>query len=181
MLGVAAILVSMLAVRSLFLIAAISVLFLFMGIRNSWDRVNYRTELDTSGSWWCPVETRPTAPGNGDTLEIHSISWRLPVVFAPLKQVFSQDDRDAASHELSELHEKGSTEMFLAPIIFSWAKAHPNDPQVPVALHRLVVVTGYGCRNANAATGQISRAAFDLLHKQYPKNRWTAQTPYWFQ
>jgi hypothetical protein len=144
-------------------------------------RVNYRTELNTSGSWWCPVETQPAAPGHGDTEEIHSISWRLPVVFEPLKQVFPQEDRDVASHELSELHEKGSTEMFLAPIIFRWAKAHPDDPQVPEALHRLVVVTRYGCRNGNAATGQISRAAFDLLHKQYPKSRWTAQTPYWFQ
>jgi hypothetical protein len=144
-------------------------------------RVDYRTELNTSGSWWCPVETQPATPGHGDTEEIHSISWRLPVVFAPLKQVFSQQDRDVASHELSELHEKGSTEMFLAPIIFRWAKAHPNDPQVPEALHRLVVVTRYGCRNGDAASGQISRTAFDLLHKQYPKNRWTAQTPYWFQ
>jgi hypothetical protein len=144
-------------------------------------RVNYRTELNTSGSWWCPVETQPATPGQGDTLEIHSISWHLPVVFTPLKQVFAQEDRDAASYELSELREKGSTEMFLAPIIFQWAKAHPDDPQVPEALHRLVVVTRYGCRNGDPAIGQISRAAFDLLHKQYPKDRWTAQTPYWFQ
>jgi hypothetical protein len=144
-------------------------------------RVNYRTDLNTSGSWWCPVETQPAAPGQGDTLEIHSISWHLPVVFAPLKQVFAQEDRDDRSRELSELHEKGSTEMFLAPIIFQWAKAHPDDPQVPEALHRLVVVTRYGCRNGDPAIGQISRSAFDWLHKQYPKDRWTAQTPYWFQ
>jgi hypothetical protein len=144
-------------------------------------RVNYRTLLDTSGSWWCPVETQPAAPGNGDTLEIHSVAWRLPVVFAPLKQVFSQEDRDAASHELSELHEKGTTEMFLAPIIFAWAKTHPDDPQVPQALHRLVMLTRYGCRNGYPSSGQISKAAFHLLHKQYPKSQWTAQTPYWFE
>ena len=114
-------------------------------------------------------------------MEIHTISWHLPVVFAPFKQVFAQEDRDAAGHELSELHEKGSTEMFLSPIIFGWAKAHPEDPQVPEALHRLVVVTRYGCRNGDPAIGKISKAAFDLLHKQYPKDRWTAQTPYWFQ
>jgi hypothetical protein len=40
-LGVAAIVVWMLAGWSLFVIAAISVLFLFMGIRNSWDTVTY--------------------------------------------------------------------------------------------------------------------------------------------
>jgi len=40
-LGVAAILACSRACWSLFLIAAISVLFLFMGIRNSWDTVTY--------------------------------------------------------------------------------------------------------------------------------------------
>jgi hypothetical protein len=41
MLGVAAILAWMLAVPSLLLIAAISVLFQFRGIRNSWDTVTH--------------------------------------------------------------------------------------------------------------------------------------------
>jgi hypothetical protein len=144
-------------------------------------RVNYRTELNSSGSWWCPVETQPATPGQGSGGDNDPISWRLPVKFAPSKGVLSQNDRDIASHELSALNEKGSTEKFLAPIIFAWAKAHPDDPQVPQALHRLVVVTRYGCRNGDASIGQISKAAFDLLHNQYPKNQWTAQTPYWFQ
>jgi hypothetical protein len=144
-------------------------------------RVNYRTELNASGSWWCPVETQAATPGHGDTEEIPSISWRLPVVFTPSKAVLSQEDRAIAGHEISELHEKGSTEMFLAPIIFAWAKTHPDDPQVPEALHRLVVVTRYGCRSGDPSSGQISKAAFDLLHKQYPNNPWTAQTPYWFK
>ncbi len=141
-------------------------------------RVNYRTELNSSGSWWCPVEA---APGLGGVDRNNSISWRLPVVFTPSNEVLSQEDRDVAGHEAGELYEKGSTEMFLAPIIFAWAKTHPDDPQVPQALHRLVVVTRYGCRNGDASTGQISKAAFDLLHKQYPKDQWTAQTPYWFK
>jgi hypothetical protein len=144
-------------------------------------RVNYRTELNTAGSWWCPVEPQPDAPERGDVDGNNSISWRLPVVFTPSAEVLSREDRDMARHEVSELHEKGSTEMFLAPIIFAWAKAHPDDPQAPQALHRLVVVTRYGCRNGDASTGQISKAAFDLLHKQYPDSQWTAQTPYWFK
>ncbi len=98
----------------------------------------------------------------------------------PLNEVLSQEDCDVASHEVSELHEKGSTKTFLALIIFAWAKTHPEDPQVPQALHRLVVATRYGCRNG-AFSGQISKAAFDLLHKQYPENQWTAQTQYWFK
>jgi hypothetical protein len=142
-------------------------------------RVKYRTELDTSGSWWCPVET--SIPGHGDGDENRSISWRLPVRFAPSTDVLSQKDRDIARHEVGELNQKGSTEAFLAPIFFAWAETHPNDPQVPQALHRLVVVTRYGCRNGDPSSGQISKTAFDLLHKQYPKSPWTAQTPFWFK
>jgi hypothetical protein len=143
-------------------------------------RVNYRTELDRSGSW-CPVESQSSIPGQRDGDQNNSISWRLPVNFTPSKEVLSQKDRDIASHEISELNEKGSTEMFLAPIIFAWAKSHPDDPQVPQALHRLVVVTRYGCRNGGESSGQISKAAFDQLHNQYSKDPWTAQTPYWFK
>jgi hypothetical protein len=144
-------------------------------------RVNYRTELDTSGSWWCPVEAPSPNAEHGDGVDNGSIAWHLPVVFVPSTDVLSQKDREIASHEVSELHAKGSTEMFLGPIILAWAKAHPDDPQVPQALHRLVVVTRYGCRNGDASIERISKAAYDLLHKQYPKNQWTAQTPYWFK
>jgi hypothetical protein len=125
------------------------------------------------------VET--SIPGHGDGDENRSISWRLPVRFAPSTDVLSQKDRDIARHEVGELNQKGSTEAFLAPIFFAWAETHPNDPQVPQALHRLVVVTRYGCRNGDPSSGQISKTAFDLLHKQYPKSPWTAQTPFWFK
>ncbi len=75
-----------------------------------------------------------------------------------------------------------SAQSFLAPIILDWAKAkaHPDDPLVPEALHRLVIVVRYGCRENDPVNGQISKAAFDLLHKRYPKSEWSAKTPYWF-
>lgn len=140
--------------------------------------VNYASELGSSGSWWCPVEAQSANQNNGGNE--NSISWRLPVVFTPSKDVLSRDDVDTAAREIAELRKKGSTEMFLAPIVFSWAKAHPSDPKVPEALHRLVMVTRYGCRNGDPAIGKISKAAFDLLHENYPKSPWTMQTPYWF-
>jgi hypothetical protein len=137
-------------------------------------RVSYRTELDSPGSWWCPVEA--PSPANGD-----NISWRLPAAYAPSERVFTSRDTADAQQELTRLHQAGSTEMFLAPIVFDWAKAHSDDPQVPEALYRLVVVTRYGCRNGDPAIGQISKTAFDLLHKKYPQSSWAAKTPYWFK
>jgi hypothetical protein len=62
----------------------------------------------------------------------------------------------------------------------AWSKTHANDARVPEALYRLVRVTRYGCRNV-AGNGEISKAAFDLLHSRYSDNEWTRQTPYWFK
>jgi hypothetical protein len=42
-----------------------------------------------------------------------------------------------------------------------------------------VRVTLYGCRGVTQ-NGDISKAAFTLLHQHYPASDWTRQTPYWF-
>lgn len=136
-------------------------------------RVDYRKYLDT-GSWWCPV------PAPNTEVRDSTVSWRLPAVFTPGETVISQQERRTAETEIDKLRQVGSAQSFLAPIIFGWAKAHPDDPLVPQALHRLVAIVRYGCRNNDPSNGRISKTAFDLLHKRYPKSEWTAKTPYWF-
>jgi len=41
-----------------------------------------------------------------------------------------------------------------------------------------VHATRYGCHSE--LIGEYSKAAFDLLHMQYPKSDWAKRTPYWF-
>jgi hypothetical protein len=57
--------------------------------------------------------------------------------------------------------------------VLEWAEHHADDPRVPEALHRLV--------DSKRAAGDISQAAFQLLHRRYPKSQWATKTPYWFQ
>lgn len=121
-------------------------------------------------AWWCPVG----APQPGD------VAWRLAAAFTPAESVLTAEERERAQAEVTELQRSGSAQVFLAPIIFAWAEAHPRDPLVPEALHRLVVVVRYGCRVPDPRNQQISRRAFDWLHQRYAKNEWTAKTPYWF-
>lgn len=47
-------------------------------------------------------------------------------------------------------------------------KTHPDDPRVPETLHLVVRATRFGC--AGNDTGKISKAAFELLLKKYPKS-----------
>ncbi len=133
-----------------------------------------------SSRWWCQVTEPPGNIENNQNDEHNWIAWRLPVMFTPSGKVLTAADRESAKDQLRQLHQKGSAASFLAPIIFSWAKSHPRDSLVPQALHRVVVITRYGCARGDPSTQAISKAAFDLLHNQYPKSPWTAETPYWF-
>jgi len=140
--------------------------------------VDYRKHVDP-GSWWCPIP----AAGTMRTFDGREpdVAWHLPALFTPSDAVLSQAERTRAEEETDRIRKAGSAQSFLAPIIFDWAKAHPDDPLVPQALHRLVFVVRYGCRFNVPEGGQISKAAFDLLHEKYPKSEWTAKTPYWFK
>lgn len=140
--------------------------------------VDYRKHSDYFYSWWCPMaEPGPERLNTEDS----TVAWRLPIIFTLPKAVISPEERSRAEAELDQLHRAGSAQSFLAPIIFAWAKAHPDDRLVPQALHRLVMVVRYGCHGDETTNGRISKTAFDLLHRRYPKSEWTAKTPYWFK
>ena len=63
--------------------------------------------------------------------------------------------------------------------VLAWAQKMPDDPRVPEALHLAVRATRYGCTDKD--TGDLSKRAFDLLHRRYPNSPWAAQTRYWFR
>ena len=61
----------------------------------------------------------------------------------------------------------------------AYARAHPEDPRVPEALHLVVRATRYGCKDGN--TGDFSKRAFELLHRRYATNEWAKKTPFWYK
>lgn len=60
-------------------------------------------------------------------------------------------------------------------------KAHPDDKDAPEALALTVRATRYGCNvEKGVAQKTVSKQAFELLHRLYPKSPWTAKTPYYY-
>jgi hypothetical protein len=57
--------------------------------------------------------------------------------------------------------------------VLELAEQHRDDPRVPEALHRLV--------QSKRASGDISQAAFQLLHRRYADSPWAEKTPYWYK
>jgi len=68
---------------------------------------------------------------------------------------------------------------FLAANTLAWARRHPDDARVPEALHLIVESGRRACRGQ--APADDGRAAFQLLHRRYPKSEWTQKTKYWYQ
>jgi hypothetical protein len=137
--------------------------------------VDFRKPVDPNDGWWCAVEL----PETSRQPDSPTVAWRVPVRTSVPDTVVSTAERTQARGELNRLRDSGSAQAFIGPLILAWAKAHPDDPLVPEALYRVVRVTRYGCHGLSD-NGKISKAAFDLLHNQYPQNPWTAKTPYWF-
>lgn len=107
-------------------------------------------------NWWCEGLYRRTLEE-----PLQSLLSRAPM---------PQTEEDA-------LAGMGTAPEHLAEIVFRWAEAHRDHPRMPEALHRVVVLTRRAC---GTRFGTISKHAFTLLHRRYPRSPWTEKTPYWF-
>jgi hypothetical protein len=86
--------------------------------------------------------------------------------------------RTAGEREYAELGKAESASIWLPRVVIEWAKAHPDDPSVPEALHLAVVATHLASDTAGASP--YSKQAFQLLHRNYPHSLWTAKTKYYY-
>jgi hypothetical protein len=122
--------------------------------------------------WWAADDMPFYADDSGNPLLCGDCALPLPLV-AP---VFITDkDKERAKAENERLGKLPGAPAWLGSVIIPWAKTHLSDPRVPEALHNVVRATQYGDMDSDT-----SKAAYELLHGRFPKNPWTAKTPYWF-
>jgi hypothetical protein len=119
-------------------------------------------------NWWCSSNTRSVPRG---TAWLHSNP--APALFLPAAA------RAQAAAEWQKLQSLPTAPDWLAAQTLAFARAHPQDPRVPEALHLVVRATRYGCTGGQ--TGDFSHRAFDLLHRHYAATEWAAKTPFWFK
>lgn len=104
---------------------------------------------------------------------------------APKKPVepppyLSADERAKARAEFDRVTGTPPAPIFMGQRAVDYAKAHPDDPDVPEALALTVRATRFGCVGAAAENTSVSKAAFQLLHAKYPKSAWAAKTKYYY-
>lgn len=108
------------------------------------------------GNWWCLEKDTP---------------WDYPNFLTP-------EQKTTAITEQKKITAAGESATFLARRAVDFANKNMTNPNTPEILHLAVRSTRYGCRDNQ--TLQFSKAAFDILHKKFPKSPWTAKTPYFF-
>ncbi len=129
----------------------------FRHLRQTSDHVTFQM------GWWCS-----SLYGNR-TSDV--------VLQRPLFSRYS-DAELSEIREVSEYRQTAATTSF-GPHVIRYARDNLDDPRVPRTLHRLVFATRYACSYWNAP-GNISQAAFALLHEHFPDSEWAEKTPYWY-
>jgi tetratricopeptide (TPR) repeat protein len=132
---------------------------------------------DYRNNWWCALQEKSKEPdaeaeGRPGNPLLKMIREASALDFLPAAE------KTAGQAEVQKLRALETAPNYLVAQVLAWAKRTPNDPRVPEALHLAVRSTRYGCTDAK--TTQLSKQAFQVLHKQYPQSPWAKQTKYWY-
>jgi hypothetical protein len=92
--------------------------------------------------------------------------------------LLSRDEVQAAATEKKRLLAVGAAPTYLCQVVSAYGVLHMTDPRLPEALHLAVRASHYG--HSEKRTTPFSKKCFQLLHNNFPKNEFTAQTPYYY-
>ena len=99
-----------------------------------------------------------------------------------LDQLLTPAQRERARAEQASIQALGDPVRFHCSNVLAYAKAHPEDPRVPEALHQAVRLTRNYSSGASSngpdPVSRLSAQCFQLLHQTYSKSEWTAKTKY---
>jgi hypothetical protein len=122
------------------------------------------------GNWWCVENENEEYPVYYDRYQFkHPNSY--PQFLTPAQV-------NEAEREQKSLIASGNSATHLTRRAVAFATQNPNHADVPEILHLAVRSTRYGCKDDE--TLNLSKQAFQILHRRYPNSEWTKKTPYYF-
>jgi hypothetical protein len=146
--------------------------YLDQGVQRS---ASYRQLDEFRDNWWCQKW------GDGPNL---ASGHPLPIAGPKLTPAFlTPAQQDAAKTQAATLNQLPNGVSWLGRRAIDYVKAHPEDPDAAESLALTVRATRYGCYQPpekDAPQKAVSKEAFEILHKQYPKSPWTAKTAYYY-
>lgn len=139
---------------------------------------------DYRDNWWCtdvggiPDDLNFEKQYGDNAAQVVQFEKRVE---ASSPVFLSEEQKARAAEEWKNIFSMGLAADYLPKEVLTWAKAHPDDPRVPEALHFAWRVDRYGCADnrQNVTENSWSHDIFKLLHKRYPTSEWTKKTRVW--
>jgi hypothetical protein len=131
---------------------------------------------DLRNNWWC----KPW----GDRQSFDETKPK-PV---PIPAFITANALAAADSEYQQLQQLPDSVAVIGQRVVDYAKDHPDDSNTPEALALVVRAGHYACetldshRSADSKSEYtlVSKQAFELLHRRYPKSPWALKTRYYY-
>jgi len=123
---------------------------------------------ETVADQWCRIGSSDEVD---DLLGKSTMKGRLQ----PPEVTADSARRDAERARLTKLH---SATGFVGLHAIAWATAHPADKDAAWLLYVAIQSSKGGCVDPDHTA--ISKKAWQVLHKQYPRSPWTEQSPYFY-
>jgi hypothetical protein len=133
-------------------------------------------ELDHFGdNWWCGRWT-------DDSIMLGPNTYAQPPTVLPPLAFLTSQQRQQAAEEAARINALPQGLVWVGQRAMAYVKAHPDDKNAPEALSLIVHGTRYGCATYNQPNAQkaLSKDAFEMLHRMYPKSEWTLNTKYYY-
>jgi hypothetical protein len=126
-------------------------------------------------NWWCDRWT-DGSPRPG------SQSYGAARTVEPPLALLTADQRRQAADEAARLDALPQGLVWVGERAIGYIKAHPQDKDAAETLALIVRGTRYGCAEYNDPKRQstLSKQAFEMLHRMYPKSPWTLKTKYYY-
>lgn len=148
-------------------------------ITGDWGRGTPFAKIDDyRDNWWSVGGIAWWEPSNNEWQLNQALDEVYDQGQTPQPWLLSAKQRSVADAEWERMQALETAPDYLTQEVLAWARSHPKDSRVPEALHLAVRATRYGMTDSQ--TGTLSKAAFELLHREYPKSPWAAKTRYWF-
>jgi hypothetical protein len=134
---------------------------------------------DFRNNWWCK-------PWDDEAADDLAQGDRKPAPL-PVPAFLAADDVARGVAETERLQQLPDSVAVIGPRVVDYARSHPDDPLVPEALALTVRAGHYACASWDKSVSPgkteytaVSKVAFELLHKSYPKSTWALKTKYYY-
>jgi tetratricopeptide (TPR) repeat protein len=123
-------------------------------------------------NWWCKPWGQSQYSGEAKPMPVPDVGF-LPA-----------DALSRADSEYQQLQQLPDSVVVIGQRVLDYAKAHPDDANIPEALALVVRAGHYACQPYSGSDKSeytpVSKAAFELLHRRYPKSPWALKTRFYY-